>query len=400
MERTESVSALTLFVAALFIINCGNGGGDGGNESKIQKTAFYTSTAGNADFSTWPEVSGLSLTGLDAADAICQARADAAGLDGTFVAWISDDNDDAYCRVHGLTGKKSANCGQAELPATAGPWFRTDGTPFADRIDLLTSSYVIYSPMRHDEFGSSFDTVFNYWTATDSAGVLDGENCSNWTDSTASGVSISIGRTSHTVHQWTYQFESDTCQSDNSLLCLRLGANDILPNPQAQGKKVFLTSVMGKGSLGDWTQSGGNTGIAAGDAICRNLAAAAGLANADSFKAWLSDSSTDARDRLTSDGPWARLDGMMVAESKSALLNSWLNTSVSVTENGDYVGSLVWTGTSEGGTMSSEVCSDWTNSSDSAAGLAGQSNDSNAKMWTHRNYPPCFNSERLYCFED
>jgi len=400
MKRTGFVLALTLPFAVLFIVHCGNGGGNGGNGSDVQKTAFYTSTSGNADLSSWPEVSGSGLTGLAAADAICQARADAAGLSGTFVAWLSDDNDDAYCRVHGLTGKKSANCGQTQLPATAGPWFRTDGTPFADQIDLLTNSSVIYSPMRNNEFGSSFDIAFNYWTATDDTGVLYGDNCSNWTDSTTSGVSISLGRTSATIGYWTFISESDNCGSGHSLLCLKVGTNDVLPDPQAQGKIVFLSSAMGHGRLGSWTQSGGNTGIAAGDAICQNLAAAAGLANAGAFKAWLSDSSTDARDRLTSDGPWVRPDGMMVAESKSALLNSWLKTSISVTENGDYVRRFVWTGTLYGGTKSSVLCSDWTSSSGGVDGVAGRSEDSEAARWTGWAVPPCFNIERLYCFED
>ena len=70
-----------------------------------------------------------------------QGEGAAAGLKGTFVAWLSDDNDDAYCRIHLLTGKKSANCGKAVLPVNAGPWLRTDGFPFADRIDKLVESW-------------------------------------------------------------------------------------------------------------------------------------------------------------------------------------------------------------------------------------------------------------------
>jgi hypothetical protein len=66
-------------------------------------------------------------TGLEAADAICQSRAEAGGLNGTFRAWLSDDDDDAYCRIHGLSGKKAENCGQGSLPDFAGNWVRTDG---------------------------------------------------------------------------------------------------------------------------------------------------------------------------------------------------------------------------------------------------------------------------------
>ncbi|HEX7318727.1 MAG TPA: hypothetical protein VF399_00005, partial [bacterium] len=55
------------------------------------------------------------------------------------------DTDDAYCRVHNLTGKKSANCGQPALPASAGPWVRMDGFPFGGPIDnILSPNGIVY----------------------------------------------------------------------------------------------------------------------------------------------------------------------------------------------------------------------------------------------------------------
>lgn len=76
-----------------------------------ERLAFVTSVQGNANLQTWADANGLS--GLAAADRICRQRATAAGLAEAdqFVAWMSDSNDDAYCRVHGLPGKRSANCG-------------------------------------------------------------------------------------------------------------------------------------------------------------------------------------------------------------------------------------------------------------------------------------------------
>ena len=59
-------------------------------------------------------------------------------------------------------------------------------------------------------------------------------------------------------------------------------------------RRAFATSVQGPGNLSSWADAGGNTGLAAGDAICRARAAAGGLPNAATYRAWLSNSATDA----------------------------------------------------------------------------------------------------------
>jgi hypothetical protein len=107
--------------------------------SSAANVVFVTSVTGDGNLGSWADAGGN--TGLAAGDAICQARANAAGLTGTFVAWLSDDNNDAYCRVHNLTGKKASNCGQGSLPESAGPWVRTDGFPFGPMIS--TSSEIL-----------------------------------------------------------------------------------------------------------------------------------------------------------------------------------------------------------------------------------------------------------------
>jgi len=116
------------------------------------RIAFVTSTSGLTDLSTWDEAGGA--TGLAAADTICRVRAASAGLKSpeNFVAWISSSEDDAYCRIHGLSGKKDEMCGQAELPVAAGPWVRTDGYPFAPEISrLLSPESLVFAPLVLDE---------------------------------------------------------------------------------------------------------------------------------------------------------------------------------------------------------------------------------------------------------
>jgi len=54
-----------------------------------------------------------------------------------------------------------------------------------------------------------------------------------------------------------------------------------------QPRVAFVTSVTGTADLGSWPEAGSAVGAAAGNAICRTLAADAGLQNAGTFIAWL-----------------------------------------------------------------------------------------------------------------
>jgi len=101
----ESLVNVVLVVALLLLL-------PGVAASQETLRVFVTSVTGNGDLSTWDNANALS--GLAAADAVCRARADIAFLDNPtqFVAWMSDSSNDAYCRIHGLSGLRSANCGE------------------------------------------------------------------------------------------------------------------------------------------------------------------------------------------------------------------------------------------------------------------------------------------------
>ncbi len=361
---------------------------------------FGTSVTGNGDLSSWADAGGD--TGLAAGDAICQARADAAGLTGNFAAWLSDDNDDAYCRIHNLTGKKSANCGQSSLPVAAGPWVRTDGFPFGESINQLLNSGTVYTPVRYDEFGTLMSGQSDYYfTGSTQKGTLSSSNpspCSNWTSGADSYVISSSPNT--TSYTWSAIYSSN-CDYDQSLLCFQTGTGPSLPAFSSTGKKTFVTSVSGTGDLSSWADAGGNTGLAAGDAICQARAGAAGLANAANFKAWLSDSSTDAKDRLTSDGPWVRLDGVKVADSNADLIDGSLFTTINLTETGTYYGSTyAWTGTSYDGIKKTNTCNDWIDGTDTYKGARSYIWDAGTQ-WSDAGWGLCsFTFFYLYCFED
>ncbi len=375
-----------------------------------ERIAFVTSSQGDGNLSSWADAVAAGATGLAAGDAICQARAAEAGLSGNFVAWLSDANNDAYCRVHNLPGKKSANCGQGGLPVEAGPWVRTDGFPFSETIDQLVNDGKVLAPVRYDESGNAFVGSQNYMTGTNADGTYDAignTTCSNWTSNTSNPMVHAVGGfTDGTTYSWTHNYSGACNSSSWRLLCLEAGPGVPLPPYTTDGKKVFVTSSSGTGDLGTWAGAGGNSGLAAGDAICRSKAAEAGLANSSNFKAWLSSylagTYIHAKDRLTSDGPWVRPDGVLVAGGKADLTDDSLFTAISQTETGDYLSTTTWTGTYRNGTTDGilSTCEGWTNSAPSRGeGSLGESSiaDSN---WTKTGYSPCSTLRHLYCFED
>ena len=380
---------------------------------------FVTSVSGAGDLSSWRDAGGK--TGIAAGDAICQARADAAGLQGSFVAWLSDENHDAYCRVHGLGGKKNENCGRGILPAFAGPWVRTDGFPFSPGIDEVVNQGVVYSPVSFNEFGEnrSFGAP-TIWTGTSASGEVsvhpeDSLNCANWMSADPARKGRS-GIMNSGAYTWTERFR-DGCETESRLLCFEFPGGTPLPLFKKEGKVVFVTSVSGSGDLAGWPEAGGFTGIAAGDAICRNRAAAGGLPNSQSYKAWLSGSTTDAIDRLVSDGPWVRPDGVIVAENKSDLVdNNGIFSSISVDENRAYFTEYVvhtdddaWTGTDSQGRGTGVHCNDWTSGNQQDRGGAGTAT-LGLIYWASRlvgvDDPKSFYELdcsiplRLFCFED
>lgn len=176
-----------------------------------------------------------------------------------------------------------------------------------------------------------------------------------------------------------------------------------------QGRVVFVSSAAYPGDLG---------GLVGADLKCRNLAAAAGLADATHFRAWLSDGVSSPAARfggveLTGE-PYMLLDGRVVADSFAELVGSGPRTGISVTETGEAVfDEPVWTNTSPfGGVFSaSNHCAGWSSSSAQVFARRGynavaQENGpaweawKSERYWTSLETRVCDATFRLYCFAD
>ena len=162
-------------------------------------------------------------------------------------------------------------------------------------------------------------------------------------------------------------------------------------------KKIFLSSVTYTGSLG---------GLAGADEKCQTLAQNAGLPG--TFKAWLSDSVTAAKDRLThAIAPYKRVDGATVASNWDDIVDGALTNPIYLTETGTLMGAgtSVWTNTDQDGSIHDPLlnwhCANWTSNVASFKGHWGLSDGSDNYLWTNFNMTPatCDLQKRLYCVE-
>lgn len=166
----------------------------------------------------------------------------------------------------------------------------------------------------------------------------------------------------------------------------------------ARDIRVFVTSKTFKaGDLG---------GLYTADAQCRELAEQAGLLAGSRFQAWLSDSTTDARDWLTPGrGRLVLVNGLVLAASWDALLAGELQRPIDVTENSETYHGGVWTGTRPDGTRvpDSGHCLDWTANSPIETAYYGDSDQSSSE-WTLAdevfNPSDCLALLAIYCFEE
>ncbi|MCD4749624.1 MAG: hypothetical protein K8R59_09635 [Thermoanaerobaculales bacterium] len=369
----------------------------------VERQVFVTTVKGTGNLSSWADAGAQS--GADAGDAVCQARATAAGLANasSYRAWLSTTSADAFCRVQGLVGTRESLCGStSSADPPIGPWVRRDGEPFAARLARMAGpEHVVYQPIFYDEYGALLPEVGNSaWTGTDPDGAGVTHRCDDWSSSS----SVSYGNTGagwRVGRNWT-QFGSVHCDVEARLICFEIGAGDPLTLENHGGELAFVTSVNGTGDLSSWTDAGGQSGIDAGDAICRSRAAAGGLPAASSFVAWLSDSSTDAIDRLT-DGPFVRIDGFKIADAKADMFvgTPRLENGINVNEFGNYYVepysySYVWTGTAPTGLVAvGNHCDGWVN--DIADGVVGSS-AATRLTWTQNGVGNCTQIRPIYCF--
>ncbi|APR80380.1 Hypothetical protein A7982_05727 [Minicystis rosea] len=169
-----------------------------------------------------------------------------------------------------------------------------------------------------------------------------------------------------------------------------------------EGKLIFVTDNRYIGDLR--TEGGAASGLAGGDAICMMEAKAAHLGGV--YRAWLSSSTENAKDRIAPVGPWRRVDGITVFPGH-AVVGPPLHY-LQISASGDTLFAStnpeVWTGTTGDGVYDPDhtACGDWASGASSQEGTYGivvSDNDEWTEYGLFGETLPCSARARLYCFE-
>lgn len=173
------------------------------------------------------------------------------------------------------------------------------------------------------------------------------------------------------------------------LVCVAMLAAAGLASPvQAQDMSFFVTSQ----GPGDGANLGGLEGA---DAHCQKLATAVG-AGGKTWRAYLSSSSANARDRIGS-GPWHNAKGELIASDVAELHSdaNKISKQTGLTEAGAVVNGRgdtpnmhdILTGSNADGTVATDMtCGDWTNNGAGSAFVGhhdriGLRDDAPSKSW-------------------
>ncbi|MEM6994887.1 MAG: hypothetical protein AAF721_30515, partial [Myxococcota bacterium] len=116
------------------------------------------------------------------------------------------------------------------------------------------------------------------------------------------------------------------------------------------------------------------------------------------FVAWLSDSRTDAVDRIEGDGPWHTVNGEVAFHNRAGLAVAPIEGIATDPYGVRLESQSVWTGTAAGGRAADSLllCADWTSNAWDYEGAAGLGSSIG---WTEASTERCSYRLPLYCFE-
>ncbi len=163
---------------------------DGATGCNDEKRVFVTNQVSMGNLT--------SIGGLLGGDTMCTNAANAAGLSGTYLAWISTSTESPAARFTRSTV----------------PYVRTDGVVVANSYADLTSGCpsCLRAPINVNEFGATIGAPFGTWTGTAVSGTGSFWHCNSWQN--GSGPNGQSGNANSTGVAWTAE---DTPNCDQSL---------------------------------------------------------------------------------------------------------------------------------------------------------------------------------------
>jgi hypothetical protein len=314
---------------------------------------------------------------LAVADAACRQFASAAGLPGSYVAWLSTSTTNAIDRIAGARG-----------------WVRPDGRPFADTPADIEAGRIWY-PAAVDENRAVTATLVV--TTSDARGRFNGNSCADLTDDTMD-TACELGESTGTAATFSsYPLLSGICLVPEPMYCFAIDrhARVQAPIPRA-GVRVCPADAFDP-----------SRGLAGADALCAQTAQTAGLAG--TFRALLATTSMPAGVRFdAAAGPVVRPDGIAIADSVGDLFAGRLASAPNATLDGRYLNGYVWSGAADPMQVSSFApCRDWTSSNPGERAWVGELTSAQAGFFGQTNISgfrvgrtlACDGRYPVYCLE-
>ena len=158
--------------------------------------------------------------------------------------------------------------------------------------------------------------------------------------------------------------------------------------------RVFITSTTSHGDFG---------GLAGADSRCQDRALAVGMGM--NWKAWISTTTVNAKDRVLGAGPWVDMMGATAFADRDALAGfTGPATSIWYSETGAFLAtSYIWTATDITGVYRAYLpgtapCAEWTSALQTDYAQVGQVG-MRGSNWTNFTGTSCDQNGRLICFE-
>ncbi len=307
----------------------------------------------------------ISANVVSEADALCEELAAQAGLEGTFVSWVSTSEVPAVTRLDGARG-----------------WVRPDGRPFADRPSDLVEGRIFYPPVL-DEEGQEVRNR-RALTGSDGEGTL-GQNCEDWTDF---GDSLaSVGQPGATFPGWS---DDSTAGCDSAemlgVYCFGIDRNVAVSHEPVQGRLAFASA----------SQVSSDLGLPGFDTVCATEAASAGFEG--TFRALVASGGETALSRFDTSGePWVNMFGVPLADTAAALaVRAHLDAPFNITVSGEAVGGSFWAGAVGVAELPSSNCADWS----TTRGSGRRDEVEHTTDWFTGAVTACSGANRIICLQD
>jgi hypothetical protein len=318
------------------------------------------------------------LGGLSGADAKCAAHAAAAGLTGTFRAFLGSSAGTAWTRIRGFAG-----------------WARTDGKPFGDQVSDLEAGRTFY-PLTSDETGTEIPAADNTLVVTAYLGQTGGDvttTCNDWSSTISGSYAVIWGEPRSGGLTFALSGGTSCDDATTRLYCFEVTKSvSLRPPVPASARYAFQSALGGNGALT----------LTAADAGCQAEATSAGLSG--NFLAMLAGNGSTAASRFSATGaPWYRPDNVQLSANAADLLGGtkslWaaLSTSADAKTQELY---LVWTGAATVATAGTaeSTCAGWTSATGTASTMT-YGIRMGATWFGPFSNGNCSDQNRLFCFQ-